>query len=158
MALEETWWHQRSRAIWLQNGDKNTKYFYMKANQRKRKNRIERIQDDSGLIHYDPNNIEVFFIDYFKTIFTSQNPINLDDTVQVVQNNLTVDMQNFLNEPFTKEEVFQAIFSMKSLAASGPDGLPALFYQHYWSTIGLDITASCLDIMNHGGGGGPYLL
>ncbi len=37
---EEISWRQKSRALWLQEGDKNTKFFYRIANSHRRYNSI----------------------------------------------------------------------------------------------------------------------
>ncbi|KAG4171454.1 hypothetical protein ERO13_A12G210150v2, partial [Gossypium hirsutum] len=47
-AREERYWAQRSRAQWLKEGDRNTKYFYAKATGRLKKNSIKRIKDEIG--------------------------------------------------------------------------------------------------------------
>jgi hypothetical protein len=66
------------------------------------------------------------------------------------------DMKRALSTPFTSEDILNTVHGMKSLAAPGPDGLPAKFYQQYWPTIGSDITAICLDILNNGGDPSQY--
>ena len=37
---------------------------------------------------------------------------------------------------------------MAPLKAPGPNGMPPLFYQHYWDTIGNDVTHSVLHFLN----------
>lgn len=37
---EETWWAQRAKAHWLKHGDRNTRFFHIKANQKKKRNTI----------------------------------------------------------------------------------------------------------------------
>ena len=48
MDKEAKMWAQRSRVLWLKDGDKNTQFFHSKASQRRRTNYINRLFDDSG--------------------------------------------------------------------------------------------------------------
>ena len=40
---------------------------------------------------------------------------------------------------FTEKEVYEEIMQMKKNKAPGPDGFPAEFYQHFWTTIKSDL-------------------
>jgi hypothetical protein len=128
---EEMWWNQRSRVLWLQHGDKNTSFFHHKGSQRRRKNKIENIKDKNGEDHYVQEKIEEVLIAHFQDLFTNQDTIHINTTVEAVRNTITETMYTYLEAPFTSEEVINAIKGMKGLAAPGPDGIPALFYQTY---------------------------
>ena len=50
---EETLWRQRSRMQWLSEGDRNTRFFHMRASRGKKKNRINRLARPDGSITKD---------------------------------------------------------------------------------------------------------
>ena len=39
---------------------------------------------------------------------------------------------------------------MKAMTAPGPDGMPPLFFKSFWNTVGQDVTAACLSVLNTG--------
>jgi len=75
----------------------------------------------------------------------------MQETINVVKDRITNNTYNYLQKDFSDDEVFEAINQMKSNAAPGPDGMPALFYQSYWEVIGNDSTNYVLNILNHNG-------
>jgi hypothetical protein len=145
------WWSQRSRALWLTHGDKNTKFFHLKASQRRKKNKIEAITDPGGNIHTEKDKIDQTFLEYFQLLFTSQNTIDVTETTQIVQNRINNEQHDLLAASYTEMEVINAIKDMKSLAAPGPDGLPAKFYHTYWDIVGKDVIKSTLNVLNSNG-------
>ena len=46
---EKIMWNQRSRALWLKWGDRNTKFFQATVSQRQRKNWIVGLQNSEGV-------------------------------------------------------------------------------------------------------------
>ena len=59
-------------------------------------------------------------------------------------------MNNQLIKEFTVEEVDVALKQMAPLKATGPDGLPPIFYQQYWHLLGKDVTTTVLTCLNSG--------
>lgn len=51
---------------------------------------------------------------------------------------------------FTAQEVEIALKQMAPLKSPGPDGLPPIFYQNYWSLVGNDVIGAILLYLNTG--------
>ena len=62
------------------------------------------------------------------SLFTSSQPTNFSDIMDVVQPSVTEDMNTQLLRPFLREEVEVAIKEMKPTTTLGPDDMPSLFY------------------------------
>ena len=59
-------------------------------------------------------------------------------------------MNEFLTAEFTADEVKIALDSMGDLKAPGMDGLPAVFYKHYWHLVGDTVVHEVLHVLRGG--------
>lgn len=71
---EEMLWLQRSRIMWLKEGDRNTKFFQSKSVWRARKNKIRELHDNNGTVFKDEDIMGNMATSYFKNIFTADPP------------------------------------------------------------------------------------
>ena len=59
-------------------------------------------------------------------------------------------MNALLNREFQAPEVEKALKQMHPMMASGPNGIPSMFYQHFWTTIRSIVVCTALNFLNHG--------
>ena len=59
-------------------------------------------------------------------------------------------MNNDVMAEFKTNEVETALKQMAPLKSLGPDGMPPIFYQHYWSLVGNDVADDILYFLNSG--------
>lgn len=65
---EEILWKQRSRVLWLREGDNNTRFFHRRASVRRKQNNISFLTSQEGNILDDPVSIECEVISYFSIL------------------------------------------------------------------------------------------
>ena len=94
--------------------------------------------------------VNTTILDFYQNLFSSDEPNRLTKVIEVIPHVVTPDMNVRLDREFTIEEVEVAIKQMAPLKSLGPDGMPPLFYQNYWSLIGSDATHSILHYLNSG--------
>jgi hypothetical protein len=148
MAEEEMKWKQRAKVYWLREGDRNTQYFHMCANQRNRRNQIVEIKDMHGTQCTTQGHIEMGFIHYFQELFLARDALDVEPSVEALECKVTTEMNNRLLAEFTVEEITSSLNQMAPTKAPGPDGFSACFYQQNWGTIHGKVCNAILHFLN----------
>ncbi|XP_074301321.1 uncharacterized protein LOC141632701 [Silene latifolia] len=125
---EEVLWRQRSRALWLKEGDKNTKFFHRQATQRKQKNHITKLIDAEGQEWVGNEAVAAVANSYFVELFAPSEPHDFDDVLTGVEGRVTTRMNALLGCEYREEEVLEDLNQMHPLKSPGPNGMNALFY------------------------------
>ncbi|XP_074302896.1 uncharacterized protein LOC141637231 [Silene latifolia] len=142
---------QKSKAIWLTEGDNNTKTFhsYMKSNQAR--NKVLRIADEQGRWLTNVDAIQQAFLNFYKKLLgetTALQPINM----QVVQRGpiCTEEHWETLLSIVTDSEIKEALFSIPNHKAPEPDGYSSAFFKYTWEIVGNDMCIAVTNFFNQG--------
>ena len=96
--------------------------------------------DEDGVWQVDEDKMREIAIGYFGDLFSTSNPVEYFDLLLAVQPKVTQAMNEWMVQPFVESEVKGALKQMYPLKAPGPDGMPPLFFQHFWSTRSMVVT------------------
>ena len=122
--LEEVSRRQKSRELWLKEGDRNTGFFHKMANSHRRRNSINKIKVNGNWVTED--NAKKGVVDTFKgLLFESRGWCLAFPNIPIEV--LGVEDACRLEDRFSEEEVFAAISSLNGEKASGPNGFPFVF-------------------------------
>lgn len=135
---KEIFWRQRSKQLWLQAGDKNTRYFHGACNIRRRSNMIHRLKNEAGEWVDWQNGLQNLITQFYTELFTTASTNHVEVIEAVSQSITQVDNMELLQE-VTKEEVKLALFQMHPDKAPGPDGMTPAFFQRHWEIVGEDM-------------------
>ena len=138
---EEIYWRQRSREEWLREGDQNTTYFHNCVKGKKLRNKVLMLLDEFGTEHFSEGAKGHIAVEYFRDLFMSSNPHDLESLFVGFTERVSPDMNSVLTKPVSYEEIRLAAFGIKGSSAPGEDGLTGLFYQKFWHIVGSELSA-----------------
>ncbi|KAL6228156.1 hypothetical protein ACLB2K_002110 [Fragaria x ananassa] len=123
LAQQEKYWRQRSRAIWLKDGDRNLAYFHRKAFSKKHRNTITGLKDENGILQDNPHMIRQMMYEYSQKIFNGEgtDEAAIPEIFKATQTTVTSEMNTDLLLPYSNEEIREALFQMHLSKSSGPD-------------------------------------
>jgi hypothetical protein len=147
LLFEEMNWRQKSRALWLKEGDKNTNFFHMVANSHRKFNHVDswnkklcNVQESCGelgehIVHYY-NNLYFEHCSWQPRVDgLSFLSIDADDSI-------------WLEREFEENEVWDVIRDLNGDKASSPNGFTMAFFQKCWVILKSDLMAVFVEFHN----------
>lgn len=128
----------RSRAKWMEEGEKPTKFFYGLEKARQKKNTIGELKKENGEIITTDIEILEEARAFYQKLYTADENTDTNDQKWLLNN-----LEKTLNEidkdrcegPMLTKEITKAVENMQTNKSPGPDGIPLEFYKHYWQHL-----------------------
>ncbi|WJX32857.1 hypothetical protein P8452_21136 [Trifolium repens] len=149
--LEECFWKEKARVNWHLEGDRNTGYFHRIAKIRNTTKLINAIRIDDDIVT-EPQQIADHIVHYYQNLFYSNNVVLQENNLveDVIPNLISEETNRLLTMLPSSSEIHNAIFSMNSQSAPGPDGFGAYFFQTYWDIVKDDVIKAVLQFFTLG--------
>ena len=131
---EEVHWRQKSREIWLKEGDRNTGFFHRMANSHRRGNHL--IKNKNWVI--EDVDLKLGIMGAFKSLLTDIGEWRANTDGLTFQS-INEDDASKMEKPFIVEEVFTTLSNLNGDKAQSPDGFTMTFWQFRWDIVKEDI-------------------
>jgi hypothetical protein len=138
LADQEATWRLKSRAIWLENGDENTKFFQAYAKGRKEANTIWSLKDQEGRSVTSFEGLANMGKIHFQSLFKVDRRVNITDIIR-----LALYFPSFVDEEGNRElyaevteaELKETLHSFQKDKSPGPDGWTIEFYRVFLTLL-----------------------
>ena len=131
--MEEVSWRQKSREIWLKEGDRNTGFFHRMENSHRRRNSITSIRINGRNLVKEAE-VKEGLVRAFQCLLSAPTNWCLPFP-EIYVNSIGEDHCAKLEEMFTEEEILAAVSGLNDDKAPGPDGFPLAFWSFSWDFV-----------------------
>ena len=131
--MEEVSWRQKSREIWLKEGDRNTGFFHRMANSHRRRNSITSIRINGRNLVKEAE-VKEGLVRAFQCLLSAPTNWCLPFP-DIHVNSIGEDHCAKLEEMFTEEEILASVSGLNDDKALGPDGFPLAFWSFNWDFV-----------------------
>ena len=104
--------------------------------------------DENGNWYDSIDGIAEVAVFYFKNLYTTSYPTCILEVLDTIPTKVITDMNQFLIQEFTREEVKAALKQMHPTKALSLDGMFAIFLPKYWGIVDNDVICMVLNVLN----------
>ncbi|KAJ6302776.1 hypothetical protein OIU77_016797 [Salix suchowensis] len=112
---EELFWKQKSRNTWLKEGDRNTHFFHLSTIIRRRRNKIEGLQNANGDWVTDMCGMKDVVVNYFHELFSNSRMSGDYNLIPQLFSKLEEADLDGLRSDVSNEKIHQSLFSIGGL-------------------------------------------
>ena len=143
----------RSRAQYVEKGERCTKFFFGLEHNNGKKKMINKLVDDStGDVFLTQDEISNHAVSFFQNIYsTAKHDKSTLDNYLANSNLKSIPdaVLEDISQPISIEEMEDVVKSLKSNKSPGWDGLTAEFYRYFWDDIKQILYQSILESINN---------
>ena len=125
-SLEEISWRQKSQALYVKEGENNTRFFHRLTNSHRNANHIKRIEVDS-VLYEDELDVRSQLVLFYQGLY-EETELGRPTMEGLDFACIEEEERQSLEKEFTKEEVIQVLREMEGDKAPGPDGFTMDFF------------------------------
>lgn len=135
-------WAQKARSNWI-HGDRNTRFYQTVFKQRRARNRKVHLKSANGVCVENLEEIEHLLVEHFQGQYHEFEDRDVHSILQELGTlplpKLNQSQQQHLDRLVTDEEIEWAVYQLNPQKSPESDGIPAFFYQEFWSLIRQDV-------------------
>ncbi len=145
----------KKKALWTQIGDKCNKEFFNAVKQKRFNSGLKQLRRYDGTLTKDPEEMLQIATDFYRDLLTAQ-PVSSEtlrkreEVWAAITPTVSEEMRSSLREPFSQEEIAEALHALPVLGCPGEDGLPLAFFLKYWDLIKVQVCEALQEIVNTG--------
>ena len=130
----------RAGIKWIEQGERNCKYFLSLEKHRAKNNVISHLRSEKGEVFTDHLEILNRIATYYEDLYKETNTQDVTEHLQNFKRNLNIPQvsehaKEYCDSNITEEEVKIAVSKMNNGSSPGLDGIPVEFYKIFWEYI-----------------------
>ena len=126
----------RSRADWLEHGEKPSRFFLNLENKNRVNKNIAEIKIDENTKITNQMQILEKVKEFYEELYKKPDQQINTDNIRTIPEKLTDVEQEALDSPLTKKEIDTALSQLKNNKSPGTDDYSAKFFKTFWPQIG----------------------